>query len=236
MGRNGDEHRPRPGIDLETTWWSDYHDVVEEDEDFASLGLSPEMGANAERLIRRHIGILMWSNFLAVTTPARPGSPRPSEAAFLRQESPDLPIDRPGWVRFWIALDRISPDTGSIRFVDRSHRLGLLGRTHLDRDGDSPDAGLFAEYPEIAAMPVTADLEFEPGDAAAYGMHVLYGEPANNSDKPRWALVLTYFAEDTFYTGNQLCSGETVQKIAKAGLAAGDQFGGPVFPRVGRVT
>jgi ectoine hydroxylase-related dioxygenase (phytanoyl-CoA dioxygenase family) len=178
----------------------------------------------------------MWSNFLAVTAGAEQGSAPPRDAAFLRQDSPDLPIDRPGWVRFWIALDRISPETGSIRFVDGSHRLGLLGRTHLDRKSDSPDAGLFAEYPEIAAIPVTADLEFEPGDAAAYGMHVLHGEPANNSDKPRWVLVLTYFAEDTFYTGNQLCSGETVQKIAKAGLAPGDPFGGPVFPRVGGVS
>ncbi len=232
IGPDGDEHDMRPGIDVDTTWWVDYHNVVEEDEGFAFLGLNPTMGANAQRLIRRNVGILVWSNFLAVKLGAKQGSRRPSEPAYLRQDGPDLPIDRPGWVRLWIALDRITPEMGAIRFVDRSHRLGLLGRTHLNRAGYSPEAGLFAEYPEITDMPVTEGLEFEPGDAAAYGMHTLSGDQANNTDKPRWALVLTYFADDTYYTGNQLCSGETVQKIAEAGLAPGDRFGGPVFPRV----
>jgi Phytanoyl-CoA dioxygenase (PhyH) len=232
MGPAGDGHPIRPGIDIDTTEWADYHDVVEEDEVFASLGLSRAMGGNAQLLIRRDIGILMWSNYLAVKVGTKQGSPRPSEPAVLRQDGPDLPIDRPGWVRFWIALDRVSPEMGPIRLVDRSHRLGLLGRSYLGREGNSSEAALFAEYPEIAGMTVIDDLEFEPGDAVAYGMHTLYGDRANFTDKPRWALVVTYFAEDTFYTGNQLCSGETVQKVARAGLTPGDEFGGPVFHRV----
>jgi hypothetical protein len=231
-GSSGDDHVIRPDIDLDTTWWSDYHDVVEEDEHFAFLGLSPKMGANVQRLIRRNVGILMWSNFLAVKIGTGQGSPRPSQPAYWHQDGPDLPLDRPGWVRFWIALDRVSATMGPIRFVDGSNRLGLLGRTYLEREDDTPEAALYDEYPELTELPVVEPDEFEPGDATAHSMFTLYGDRANDTDHPRWTLVLAYFADDTFYTGNQLCAGETVWKLKQAGLAPGDQFGGPVFPRV----
>jgi hypothetical protein len=231
-GSSGDDHVVRPGIDVDTTWWSDYHNLIEEDEGFASIGLSPKMGANAQRLIRRNVGILMWSNFLAVKIGTRQGSSRPSQPAFWHQDGPDLPLDRPGWVKFWIALDRVSATMGPIRFVDESHRLGLLGRTYLEREGYPPEAALSDEYPEVFELPVIESLEFEPGDATAHGMFTLYGDGANDTDHPRWTLVLAYFADDTFYTGNQLCAGETRGKLEQAGLSPGEQFGGPVFPRV----
>ena len=235
-GSSGDHHVMRPDIDVDTAWWSDYHNVVEEDEDFAYLGLSPTMGANVQRLIRRNVGILMWSNFLAVKIGTKQGSARASQPAFWHQDGPDLPLDRPGWVRFWIALDRVSATMGPIRFVDGSHRLGLLGRTHLDRAGHTPEAALYDEYPELSQLPVIEPLEFEPGDATAHGMFTLYGDRANDTDHPRWTLVLAYFADDTFYTGNQLCAGETVGKLEEAGLPPGEQFGGPVFPPVCEVS
>jgi Phytanoyl-CoA dioxygenase (PhyH) len=231
-GSSGDDHIIRPDVDVDTTWWSDYHNVVEEDQGFAYLGLSPTMGANVQRLIRRNVGILMWSNFLALKIGTKQGSARASERAYWHQDGPDLPLDRPGWVRFWIALDRVSATMGPIRFLDGSHRLGLLGRTHLDRAGYAPEAALYDEYPELSQLPVIEPLEFEPGDATAHGMFTLYGDRANDTDHPRWTLVLTYFADDTLYTGNQLCAGETVAKLQKAGLPPGEQFGGAVFPRV----
>jgi hypothetical protein len=230
-GPSGDDHVIRPDIDVDTTWWSDYHNVVEEDEGFASLALSPTMGANVQRLIRRHVGILMWSNFLAIKIGTEQGS-APSQPAYWHQDGPDLPLDRPGWIRFWIALDRVSATMGSIRFVDGSHRLGLLGRTYMQRAGYTPETGLYDEYPEVAHLPVIEPLEFEPGDATAHGMFTLYGDCANDTDHPRWMLVLSYFADDTFYTGNQLCAGETVAKIEQAALPPGGQFGGPLFPPV----
>jgi ectoine hydroxylase-related dioxygenase (phytanoyl-CoA dioxygenase family) len=231
-GPGGDDHVLRPDIDVDTSWWSDYHDVAEEDEGFAALALSPTMGANVQRLIRRHVGILMWSNFLAVKIGTKQTSAHPSQPAYWHQDGPDLPLDRPGWVRFWIALDRVSAPMGPIRFLDGSHRLGLMGRTYLQRAECTPEAALYDEYPEVSQLPVIDSLEFEPGDATAHGMFTLYGDRGNDTDQPRWMLVLSYFADDTFYTGNQLCRGETVAKLNQAGLAPGGQFGAPVFPRV----
>jgi ectoine hydroxylase-related dioxygenase (phytanoyl-CoA dioxygenase family) len=236
VGSSGGEHVTRPGIDVDTKWWSDYHHVVEEDERFASVALSPAMGANVQSLIRRNVGILMWSNFLAVKVGTEQASSPPGEVAFFHQDGPDLPLDRPGWVRFWIALDRVTAAMGSIRFVDRSHRLGLLGRTYLEREGHTPENALYAEYPELTQMPVIESLELEPGDAAAHGMFTIHGDQPNHTDHPRWTLVLSYFADDTFYTGNQLCAGETLGILKRAGLRPGEQFGGPAFPRVGRVS
>src|SRR5262249_8790628 len=107
---------------------------------------------------------------------------------------------------------------------------------YLEREGYPPESALYAEYPELTQMPVIESLELEPGDATAHGMFTLYGDQPNHTDHPRWTLVLSYFADDTFYTGNQLCAGETVGLLRLAGLHPGEQFGGPVFPRVCEVT
>ena len=53
IGSEGLEHALRSGVDLATPFWTDYHDIVEQDECFASLALNPVMGTNAQRLIGR---------------------------------------------------------------------------------------------------------------------------------------------------------------------------------------
>jgi len=208
-------------------WWIDYYDPVEKDERFKSLGFSAEMGLNAQRLIRRRAGILLYSNLLAVKVKSDTAST--SGPSLWHQDGTDTPIDRGSWVRFWIALDRITPGMGSINFIDRSHQLGPLGDKHLKES--EPNRVLFDKFPELQECGAVGPFEFEPGDATVHGMYTVHGAPSNNTDLPRWAFIVTYFADDTCYTA-ATDRGYGFEKATKAGLRRGDVFSGPLYPRV----
>jgi hypothetical protein len=224
MGPSGDEHVIRPGIDTANPYWHDRHNVVEEDERFSSVGLSARLGANAQRLMGRDVGVLLSSNLLAVKIGTKQGSPCPStEPTLYHQDGADLPVDRVGWVDFWIALDHITLEMGAMQFVDRSHQLGLLG--HLED-------GLLDVYPQVGQMKLTDPSEFQPGDATAHHMYTVHCTPSNDSEVPRWAMILTYIPADTVYTGGNPWAKATHTKLQKAGLNPGDVFGGPMYPRV----
>jgi Phytanoyl-CoA dioxygenase (PhyH) len=228
IGSEEGDHIPRPGLDLPTPFWSDYHDVVEEDESFASLALNPLMGLNAQRLMGRNVGVLLWSNLLAVKIGAKQ-SAEASEPTVFHQDGPDLPFDRGSWVRFWIALDHLTLDMGPVRFVDRSHVLGSVGCAYLQEESTSD---LFDSFPQLAQMTVSEPAEFNPGDATVHSMFTVHGSRGNNTDRPRWALLLAYFADDTLYTGNAICAPSNLVKVEKAGMVPGERFGPPMYPRV----
>jgi Phytanoyl-CoA dioxygenase (PhyH) len=228
IGSDGLDHTPRPGVDLATPFWSDYHDVVEEDELFASLALNPSMGRNVQRLMGRNVGILLWSNLLAVKIGAKQ-SGAPSDATIFHQDGPDLPFDRGGWMRFWIALDHMTLDMGPVRFIDRSHVLGSVGCAYLQQESATD---LFDIYPQLAEMTVSEPADFKPGDATVHTMFTVHGSRSNDTDRARWALLLAYFADDTMYTGNAICAPSNLVKVKKAGMVPGEQFGPPLYPRV----
>jgi Phytanoyl-CoA dioxygenase (PhyH) len=222
MGANGDEHVGRPGVDAIDAPWTDRHNVVEEDECFASVGMSPKMGANAQRLMRRTIGVLMAGDMLAVKPGLKHGLPSTVPTPF-HQDAPNEPIDRNGFVSFWIALDHVTPEMGSMRFVDCSHRLGLLGCTGTD---------LFGVYPELSELPLTEPLEFKPGDATAHSLYMIHGTGVNETSSPRWAVVVRYFAEDVLFTGGIPWSKSMLAKRAEGVLSPGDRFTDSICPKV----
>ena len=231
MGEDGCSGETRADTDAPTNPWQDHHNVCEEDAEFAAVGLGPAMGANAQRLMRRDIGVLMWTNLLAVKIGSRQGAPVPaSPPTDWHQDGPgSLPMDRAGRITFWIALDHIEPEMGLPRWIDRSHMLGALG--NMVKDGKLR-CELLDVYPELRDMPVTQPVAFEPGDATSHAMYTVHEAPANAADRPRWTLILNYVPSDTIYTGVQTGSQASLKKIAKAGLVAGEPFGGPLYPRV----
>lgn len=231
MGDDASAHVARAGVDSEKNPWQDRHNIVEEDPVFAAVGLSAAMGANAQRLMRREIGVLLYNNTLAVKIGARQGaSVAPSPRTPFHQDGATYPMDRAGVVSFWIALDRLTPEMGIPRYVDRSHHLGPLGT--VKREGHVDDGALFARYPELNDMAVTEAEPLRPGDAAAHAMYTLHDAPANGSDRARWAFLVRYLPSDTIYTGAKTDAEATMRKIARAGLVPGDPFGGPEYPLV----
>lgn len=230
MGSDATQHVAREGIDSPTNPWQDRHNIIEDDPCFASVGLSEEMGANAQRLMRRNIGVLLYNNALAVKIGSKQGSSVPaSPPTPFHQDGAGYPMDRCGVVSFWIALDHLTPEMGLPRYVDRSHHLGPLG--NMNRGGYI-EGDLFDVYPELRQMPLTEPMEFQPGDAAVHSMFTLHNAPPNEGDRPRWAFLVRYIPSDTVYTGAITGSQATLRKIARAGLVAGDAFDGPEYPLV----
>ena len=230
MGPDATGGAPRADVDPATMLWQDRHDVIEEDACFASVGLSARMGENAQRLLRRNVGILLQTNLLAVKIGTKQSADSPgSPPTGFHQDGPSLPLDRAGRIAFWIALDSITPEMGPMRFVDRSHRLGSLG--NIVRDGDM-QADLFEMYPELGQMRLTEPGRFRPGDATAHTMYTVHDALANETDRPRWAFIINYLSSDTLYNGAETTSKATLEKIARAGLRVGEPFGGPLYPRV----
>lgn len=221
MGPGGDRHEARRGTDTGNVYWNDRHNVAQDDESFAALCLGPQMGANAQRLMRRDVGVLQTANMLAVKIGTKQDSACFSiQPTVYHQDALDLPVDRNGYVSFWIALDRVTRDMGGLRFVDRSHTLGPLGFTDP-----------FETYPELKGLTPTEPVELAPGDATVHTMYTIHGTDANETASPRWALIVAYIPEDALYTGGFGWSRATLAKRAAAQLKPGDRFGG-ICPRV----
>ncbi len=231
MGTDASDHVAREGIDSATNPWQDRHNVIEEDPLFASVGLSIDMGANAQRLMRRSIGVLLYNNTVATKIGAKQHARiPPSPATPFHQDGATYPMDRAGVVSFWISLDHNTPEMGTPRYIDGSNDLGPLGT--IKRDGYPDEGGLFARYPELNDMPITERFDLQPGDAAAHAMYTLHDAPANEGDRPRWAFLIRYVPSDTIYNGAKTDATATMRKIAKAGLEPGQPFGGPLYPLV----
>jgi Phytanoyl-CoA dioxygenase (PhyH) len=232
MGADATNHVARPGIDSPKNPWQDRHNICEEDALFASVGMSEAMGANAQRLLRRDIPVLMYQNALAVKLgrgQQAEGLDHATEPTDFHQDGGGYPMDRCGVVSFWIALDHLTTDMGLVRYLDRSHQLGPLG--NMNRGGQITTS-LFDVYPELHEMTLTDPQELQPGDAASHAMFTMHNAPTNTSSRPRWAFIVRYIAADTVYTGAHTTSQATIRKIDRAGLVPGEVFGGPEYPLV----
>jgi ectoine hydroxylase-related dioxygenase (phytanoyl-CoA dioxygenase family) len=221
MGPGGDRHAARRETDTGNVYWNDRHNLAEDDDAFAAVCLGARMGANAQRLMRRNVGVLQTANMLAVKIGTQQRSSCPStQPTVYHQDALDLPIDRNGYVSFWIALDRVTRDMGGMRFVDRSHALGMMGLVDL-----------YQTYPELSEMTTTAPVELAPGDATVHTMYTVHGTDANETASPRWALIVAYIPDDAMYTGGFGWSRATLARRAAIQLRTGDRFGG-LLPKV----
>jgi Phytanoyl-CoA dioxygenase (PhyH) len=221
MGPGGDEHAVRKGTDTANIFWNDRHRIAEDEGVFAGVCYGPQMGLNAQRLMRRDVGVLLSSNMLAVKIGTKQGSSCVSTVPTpYHQDAMDVPIDRNGYVGLWIALDHVARDMGGMRFVDRSNALGMLGLVDL-----------YQTYPELHDMTLTEPIELTPGDATAHLMYTIHGTGANETSSPRWGLVVGYIPEDAMYTGGFAWSRATLAWRAADQLASGDTFGG-MLPKI----
>lgn len=177
-------------------WWWDVSHIAREEEVFAALGHCPAMGHNIQRLFRRDVPILYLADALMAKAPvARSDGSGPTS---WHQDIPSFPFDRSGTMACWVALDHLTPDTGTMRFLEGSHKGDLFGRIPASEDpyailNNHPY--LREEYKEVESP------TFEPGDATFHHCQILHGAPANTSDRIRWSYTLACMAADNLYTG-----------------------------------
>jgi hypothetical protein len=195
MGERGDAHERRPGIDLLTAaLWHDYHDIAREDGLYWALATHPTMGRNASRLLGRDMSIRLITETLGVKLPATWS--KASAKTEWHQDAPNLPVERTTMVT-WIALDEITPEMGSMRFYEGSHKLGSMGKADMDgRSAALPDV-----WPRIRQCPLSEPLQLAAGDATVHQSLVVHGAPQNTTDRARWTYVIAYYPGDARYNG-----------------------------------
>jgi ectoine hydroxylase-related dioxygenase (phytanoyl-CoA dioxygenase family) len=97
--------------------------------------------------------------------------------------------DDPRTATFWLALDVVDADNGSVHFVDGSHREHDL-RPHRPLFADRGDNHSLLARLEARDQPRTARLQ--PGDCTIHHERTLHGSPGNASDRWRRGYVLAF--------------------------------------------
>ena len=152
-----------------------------------------------------------------------PQSSEGSGSTRWHQDAPYFPFDRGPMVMLWIALAQVTPEMGSMRFVDRGNKHGPLGRfSHVETED------MVETFPGLAEhCGVTPPMSLNAGDATVHDALTPHSAGPNLTDKVRWGLALTYFPSDAFYTGAPHRSFDNL------GLVVNQPLDHPDFPIVG---
>ena len=177
--------------------WRDWHFLARDDrlEPFRSIAYSREIGRNTQLLLGRDVPINYHADLMAVKMPA--GAKASGPTGF-HQDWVNFPFDRVGFLTFWFALDRITPEMGAMRFYEGSHGGGPLGKTFVD-GRRLPLDEYYLDLPD--RYPLSEPITLNPGDATVHNGMVVHGAPENSTDKPRWVFLSSYHPADTCYTG-----------------------------------
>lgn len=210
---------------VEAGFWRDWRFLARDAhiEPFHSICFDGVMGANAHRLMGRHVGVRFDVDGVLIKTPAdeEAGS---SETEW-HQDWPNQSHDRVGGMSFWIALNDIPPERGSLRFLSGSHVEGPLGRTL--RGGED----LVVQYPRLPLdHSPSKPIHYHAGDASVHTGLLVHSAPQNLTSVPRWAYAMTCFPADACYTG------ATFSNTDGLGLEVGRPFDHPRFPLIHAVT
>jgi hypothetical protein len=176
--------------------WRDWHFPGRDlgVEPIRSLAYSKEIGRNAQRFIGRDVPINYHADMMAVKMPVGHSASHPTG---WHQDWVNFPFDRAGFLTFWVALADIPPERGAMRFLQGSQKAGPLGKMGLTTEVD-----VVGYYPGLdKKYPISPPIHLKAGDATVHNGLVVHGAPENSTDKPRWALIMSYHPADTCYTG-----------------------------------
>ncbi|WP_415975072.1 phytanoyl-CoA dioxygenase family protein [Rhodococcus sp. 077-4] len=196
-------------------------DIAAIEPDFRAVAHDKNMGDNAIRLLGSVHRVRLQISNLLVKEPV--GSMLHSEETVFHQDFPWLPMDRSSMLTVWVALVPVTADMGSLRFVDRSHRLGVLGRSFV-RDGDD----MLSQHPWLQQHSIAGGVDLQPGDATVHHALTVHGAPANSTERRRLSFAATYFGADTLYTGAPYSQTDQLDPP----LTVGSPFESPRFPLI----
>jgi hypothetical protein len=151
---------------------------------------SPIMGRNMTRLLRVPQVRLFGDGYL-LKMPEEDGD---HDGTPYHQDLPGNPVDRSSFLTLWIALHDMGPEFGTMRFYNRSHRLGVFGQVFAD------GIDLRKRVPELDDADLSPPLAYRAGDATCHHSMVVHGTVPNTSGQRRWAYNMVYVAASARYT------------------------------------
>jgi len=158
-----------------------------------------EVGKSAAQLQRRAgIGARYYQDLFVPKLPSskesRHGGNGPT--AF-HQDFITFAVDRSGGMTFWFPLEAYGPDAGTMSFVNRSHRAGVLGDYTTYGGLDALEV-----FPELRALEQSEPMTYEVGDITVHTHLTIHGAGPNLMDRPRWAYILITQPGDVCWNGS----------------------------------
>jgi ectoine hydroxylase-related dioxygenase (phytanoyl-CoA dioxygenase family) len=211
-------------------------------EEFRKVAFSPSLARMAAQLLETD-KVVLFGDSLFIKQARTGGS------LHYHQDVMAWPLDQPGGLTCWIALDEATPENGSMVFAAGSNSLGqrlpvdsVTGETlykgFVGGDRGASEYGV-EDLSESGLKPMTtAELEqfphvsttYAPGEASFHSTLVWHASGANTADVPRRAFSIRYA------DGNRIWLGEKKAfyyfKDEEAGVDVGAPIGGPNFPPV----
>jgi ectoine hydroxylase-related dioxygenase (phytanoyl-CoA dioxygenase family) len=218
MGENG-EHETRewefakiaPGADLSKIRYKPYVDPAADDDLLASFAYSNELGSVASHVLGG-MPVKRWNNQILMKQKASADGHFSAESGW-HQDLPALPHDRIGRPNLWLALNEITPERGSLRFLNNMGKAGLV---EFDRK-ESPVP--WEALPDLLEKyPLGPELHYEPGDATVHELPTFHFALANTTDEHRWVYVHTYVRADARFTGGPS------NRVTGLDLTVGEEF------------
>jgi hypothetical protein len=220
MGEDGDSNQPyglnQPYFNAEYGGGLDLPPVRE---------LIGDIGRSARALMNRRsdVGVRYFSDFFA---PKLPSARRTRNAGngptSFHQDFITFAVDRSGGMTFWIALEDYGPESGTMSFVSRSHRMGVLGSYHTYGGGDALDV-----YPELRDLELSDPMHYAVGDVTVHSHLTVHGAGANLTDRPRWAYLVLVQPADACWNG------APPEAFDTTGMQPNQLLEGDKFPLIG---
>jgi Phytanoyl-CoA dioxygenase (PhyH) len=189
-----------------------YYKIDEEDGLFRALRTNREMGRNAARLFGRDMAIRSNTTLVAPKLPSALAGRISGAGKTDWHQDYNMPAIC-NTIGLWLALDEATPEMGTMRFREGSHRLGWLAPPALD-------------WPAVEELPLSEPIHYRPGDATIHHQHIVHGAPENASDRARWAFIYSYFPAHAPYLGTPNPHTDGL------GLTVGKPLDHPNFPVV----
>jgi len=143
------------------------------------------------------------------------------DGTLYHQDFPGNPVDRSSFLTVWIALHDMVAEQGTMRFYNRSHRLGVLGQVFAD------GVDLRTRCPALKENDLSAPLQLRAGDATIHHSLAVHGAPPNRTSKPRWAYNMLYMDAQSRYT---MSPGMFPEGVSLAPFALFDHSMFPMLP------
>jgi hypothetical protein len=158
-----------------------------------------EVGRSAQQLQgRAGIGVRYYQDLFVPKLPSSKDSRHAGNGpTAFHQDFITFAVDRSGGMTFWFPLEAYGPDAGTMSFVNRSHRAGVLGDYTTYGGADALEV-----FPELRALEISSPTTYEVGDITVHTHLTIHGAGPNLLDRPRWAYILITQPDDACWNGS----------------------------------
>ncbi|MEM7409479.1 MAG: phytanoyl-CoA dioxygenase family protein [Myxococcota bacterium] len=191
------------------------------DADFRAFALESPLAAAASALLRSR-AVFLYEDSLLVKEPGT------AEHTAFHQDMGYFHVQGEQVCTTWCPLDRVTPESGALRYVVGSHRDGRLYKPNFFVSNEEVPGTEGESVPDIAAGDFeVVSFDLEPGDVAVHHARTVHGAFPNLSTDRRRAISVRYCGDDARFA---LRPGAPT-KPHHAELREGDPLGGEAAPR-----